>query len=287
MPTSSCGIGPDLIGRLGTVGSVSWDERDVMLYALSVGAAQSADDGQLRYCTENSEGHELRVLPTYGAVLASAASSFPALPLDPVAVLHAAQRVTLLAPIPTRGDATVRSEVTDVYDRGQNAYVEVESTVAIEDRDVVVGTSLLFVRGGGGFGKGPVAPRPAPKPAGPPSRSVLLTTQADQALLYRLNGDRNPLHSDPTFARRAGFDVPILHGLCTYGFAGRALLDLVCDGRVERFSSMSARFRGPVLPGGTLVVELWEQQAGGAAFRVLDDDGLSVLDDGWIAVAAP
>jgi len=136
-----------------------------------------------------------------------------------------------------------------------------------------------FIRGEGGWGgdRGPSGPRNAP-PERAPDHVVSYPTRGDQALLYRLNGDRNPLHADPWFAKMGGFDTPILHGLCTYGFTGRALLSAVCDNDTTRFKSMEGRFASPVLPGQQLDVSIWVDDA--HAFFVTKVGDTVVLDSG-------
>ena len=143
----------------------------------------------------------------------------------------------------------------------------------------------LFIRGEGGFGgeRGPSGARNQP-PSRDPDHVVSYATRADQALLYRLSGDRNPLHSDPAFAKRAGFDRPILHGLCTFGMAGRALLHTLCGSDPARFSSMEARFSRPIYPGDTLSVSMWVDGRE-AVFRTETQDGTVVLDGGRMRFA--
>jgi acyl dehydratase len=155
--------------------------------------------------------------------------------------------------------------------------------------------TALFIRGAGGFG-GPRNPEgddesalaAEPLPTREPDEVVSYSTRPDQALLYRLNGDRNPLHSDPTFAKRAGFDAPILHGLCTYGFTGRALLHAVCGSDPARFGAMRARFSKPTMPGDTLRVSLWDigdQVSGAYRFRTETQRGETVIDAGLFSAA--
>ena len=158
--------------------------------------------------------------------------------------------------------------------------------MACESRDPQSGELLLrtkmsaFIRGEGGFGgdRGPAGGRNAP-PDRAPDHVVSYETRPDQALIYRLSGDRNPLHSDPEFARMAGFDRPILHGLCTYGFTGRALLHALCDSDPSRFGGMEGRFSKPVLPGDTLAVSIWED-GDGAVFQTRTQRDEIVLDGG-------
>jgi acyl dehydratase len=148
------------------------------------------------------------------------------------------------------------------------------------DRRVWKTVNSLFIRGEGGFGgrRGPTA-TPGPFPDRDPDHVVTYATREDQALLYRLSGDRNPLHSDPAFARRAGFDRPILHGLCTYGFAGRALLHTLCGSDPTRFTSLHARFSRPTYPGDRLTTSMWVDGSS-ARFRTDRQGGETVLDQG-------
>jgi acyl dehydratase len=145
----------------------------------------------------------------------------------------------------------------------------------------------MFSRGGGGWGgdRGPSGPQNVP-PERAPDEEISYRTRSDQALLYRLNGDRNPLHSDPSFAAMGGFDRPILHGLCTYGFTGRALLHGLCGGDPARFRSMDGRFSSPVLPGEKLTVRMWRTGDGEAVFQTQGEDGRVVLDAGLCLFAA-
>jgi acyl dehydratase len=154
----------------------------------------------------------------------------------------------------------VTSRVTGIYDKGNAALAVLESSIADADtgRTMAKIRAGVFIRGEGGFGgeRGTSAPWQAPDR--PADHVVAYATRADQALLYRLNGDRNPLHSDPWLASRAGFDRPILHGMCSYGFTGRALLHVLCGSDPAVFGSMSARFAATVLPGQELHVHIWD-----------------------------
>ena len=148
----------------------------------------------------------------------------------------------------------------------------------------------MFIRGEGGFASGsPAAPTATasasatPVPARPPDHAVTQATLPQQALLYRLCGDRNPLHADPAFAAAGGFDRPILHGLCTYGFAGRALLHALCGSDPARFRGMAGRFSRPVVPGQTLTTRIWVESGGEARFQTQTEDGTVVIDRGWCA----
>ena len=201
----------------------------------------------------------------------------PEIPL--AQILHGEQAVTLHGALPVTGTATFTGVISAVYDTGRHAVIE---SVA-ELRDAVTGdllaetVSSMIVRGEGGFG-GQRHPPPVGAAGATADVTLGYPTRRDQALLYRLSGDRNPLHSDPWFARSAGLERPILHGLCTYGFAGRALLHEVCGGDPDRFGSMSARFTHMVIPGDTLDIDVW-RTTDGAVFRARVGDR-AVLDRG-------
>lgn len=276
------GIGPDLVGRTGEPVEFAWDADDVQLYALAVGAGQDPLD-ELASTTENSDGVALTVLPTFlNIVTRSARVDYD---VDRTKLVHAEQSFTLAGPLPTGGRARVTARVTEVWDKGSAALVTTEAEAVDAGTGAPLGTSrqTVFVRGAGGFGgeRGPAAPDNA-RPDRAPDHQVTLTTRPEQALLYRLTGDRNPLHSDPAFAARAGFERPILHGMCTYGFAGRVLLAHACGGDPARFGAMSARFSRPVLPGDELRVALWLDDAGADFVTTRGDD--VVLDRGRLAL---
>jgi acyl dehydratase len=182
----------------------------------------------------------------------------------------------------------VVTEIVGIYDKGSGALVVVESTANLVSDGQLLFTSRsgLFIRGEGGWGgdRGPSSTFAVPDRE--PDDEVTYPTRIDQALTYRLSGDRNPLHSDPKFAAMAGFPRPILHGLCTYGFTGRALLHTLCGGDPARFRSMSGRFSSPVLPGEALTIRMWRQGGGEALFQTAGPDGRVVLDAGSVAVDA-
>jgi acyl dehydratase len=245
--------------------------QDAALYALSLGCAQDPmDDGELRFVTEVAA---MRALPTMAVVLGYPGFWLrdPATGVDALRLVHGEQAVTLHAPLPVEGDVIGRSRVTGIVDRGEGKGALLYSERVI--LDAATGEKLAtleqttFLRGDGGFG-GPSSPvkKPAPEPEGAPAITLDLPTRPEMALLYRLNGDHNPLHSDPTVAAKAGFPRPILHGLATFGVVGRALLRAVCGGDPARFGRMECRFSAPVFPGETIRTEIWPQE-GGAAFR--------------------
>ena len=277
---------------LGIVGrryarTISWTSSQALLYALGVGAGGSDTHDELAFTTENSHDTPQQVLPTFAVVLGGhGAEGGPVSPVQgapeiPLAqILHGEQAVTLHGALPVTGTATFTGSISAVYDTGRHAVVENVADL----RDAVTGAVLaetvssMFVRGEGGFGGQSAPPTPWAMPERPPDVTLGYPTRRDQALLYRLSGDRNPLHSDPWFARSAGLERPILHGLCTYGFAGRALLHEVCGGDPDRFGSMSARFTHMVIPGDTLDIDVW-RTTDGAVFRARVGDR-AVLDRG-------
>jgi acyl dehydratase len=275
-------------------GPISWSSSHALLYALGVGAGGSDPHDELAFTTENSHGTPQRVLPTFAVVLgAHGAEGEPVSPVlgapeIPLAqILHGEQTVTLHGALPVAGTATFSGRISAVHDTGRHAVVE--NVAELRDAatgDLLAGTvSSMVVRDAGGFGGQPAAADPWTLPERSADASLSYPTRRDQALLYRLSGDRNPLHSDPWFARSAGLERPILHGLCTYGFAGRALLHEVCGGDPDRFGGMSARFTHPVFPGDTLDVDVW-RTTDGAMFRASVGDRV-VLDRGTFRFRTP
>jgi acyl dehydratase len=240
-----------------------------MLYALSIGlGADPLDQRELPFVFEES----LKVLPTAATVLARAGAADPPqseVPdgmrlstLDTARVLHGEQSVRLRRPLPPSGTFTVATRTVAAYDKGpgKGAVVVTETTWADNGgTEIAALTGSVFARGDGGFG-GPAAgpPYPHAHPDRAPDLSVDISTRPDQALLYRLNGDYNPLHADPARARYAGFDRPILHGLCTYGLTCRAVLESIASYDSDAIVSHQARFSSPVFPGELLTVDLWQ-----------------------------
>jgi acyl dehydratase len=255
----------------------TWTTKDTMLYALGVGSGID----ELEFTTEKGQ----RVLPTF-AVLAAQAPGRRIGDFDPAMLVHAEQGFELHRELPAAGGVRTTSRVTGIYDKGSGALVTSEATaVDLKTGEPVISSrSSVFIRGEGGFGgdRGPKDTWTPPDRA--PDHKVTYSTRPDQALIYRLSGDYNPLHSDPEFAARAGFDRPILHGLCTYGVTGRALLRTLAGADPARFTAMSGRFSSPVFPGESLTVSMW---ADGPAvlFRTAKDDGTVVIDRGRATIA--
>jgi len=280
------------IGAVGEPVERSWSSTDALLYAVAVGAG--ADPlAELAFTTENTAGVAQQVLPSFGVVLAQGAASVLRRigPFNPAMLVHAEQRIELAGPIPPQGAVTVTATLVEIADKRSGALVVTESS-AVDGSGATCFTtrSGMFIRGEGGFASGsPAAPTATasasatPVPARPPDHAVTQARLPQQALLYRLCGDRNPLHADPAFAAAGGFDRPILHGLCTYGFAGRALLHALCGSDPARFRGMAGRFSRPVVPGQTLTTRIWVESGGEARFQTQTEDGTVVIDRGWCA----
>ncbi|WP_313673779.1 MaoC/PaaZ C-terminal domain-containing protein [Mycolicibacterium sp.] len=270
----------------------SWASSDVQLYHLALGAgADPIDPRELRYLTDNVP----QVLPTFSSVAASfhmtelPRVSFPGIDIELSRVLHASEAVVVPAPLPPSGSARAVTRITDIWDKAKAAVILTETTVT-DPGGTVLWTikRSIFARGEGGFGgeRGPstVVATPDREPDIQTDISVL----PQQALLYRMCGDRNPLHSDPEFASAAGFPRPILHGLCTYGMTCKALVDAVLDGDASRVGGYGARFAGVVFPGETIRVSAW--QADGRYVGVVTvpgRDGAVVLSGIELTAAGP
>lgn len=264
----------------------SWTSKDALLYAVGVGAGADDPLDELAFTTENSGGVEQRVLPTYAVLLAQVPGARRIGSFDPAMLVHAEQAFELHRPLPAQGTVRTTAKVTGIFDKGSGALVVTESTAVdpATGDTVITSRGSAFIRGEGGFGgdRGPGDHWALPERK--PDHRVTYLTRPEQALIYRLSGDRNPLHSDPRFAARAGFDRPILHGLCTYGVTGRALLHTLAGSDPARFTSMSGRFSSPVRPGESLTVSIWvDDRAGTALFRTTKADGTVVIDRGRAA----
>jgi acyl dehydratase len=272
----------DLVGKTTAPTTYRATSRDTILYALGVGAR--TDEIDYLY-----EGRGPRVLPTFGVI-----PCFPALlqvtsdlSANPMMVLHGEQKVRLHRLIPPEGLFTTVCEVKAIYDKGKGALVLVEAHTRDEtDTPLLTNEFSIFVRGEGGFGgeRGPEPLRADPPEGVAPDFTVVETTTPEQAFLYRLSGDLNPLHVDPEAARRGGWGRPILHGLCTYGYAGRALLRHACGGDARKFVSFAARFAGVVYPGDTLTTHGWRLAPGRWAVQVLAE-GKVVLSNALAEMA--
>ncbi|HET6356285.1 MaoC/PaaZ C-terminal domain-containing protein [Streptomyces sp.] len=242
---------------------IRWDRKDVLLYHLGLGAGVPATDpAELRYTLES----KLHVLPSFATVAGGrlgvvAGLGGPGLDIDPTSVLHGGQNIRLHRPLPAEGKAVSTSRVAGVYDKGKAAVLVLRTDAADDDGPLWTSDAQIFVRGEGGFGgeRGPSVRLEQPQRE--PDKTVDRGIREDQALLYRLSGDFNPLHADPEFAALAGFDRPILHGLCTYGMTLKAVVDTVLGGDVGRVRSYTTRFVGVVFPGETLRIRMWQQDS--------------------------
>ncbi|TQM11244.1 MaoC/PaaZ C-terminal domain-containing protein [Pseudonocardia kunmingensis] len=250
---------------LGVVGArtepwtVEWDSKDALLYALGVGAGAEDPAQELALTTENTEGVAQQVLPTFPVVLGSGGPRLSYGDIDLSKLVHAEQSIVLHRPLPVTGRATMTRGIDGMYDKGSGALVTMSSSLVDAETGEPLAdmTNGAFIRGEGGFGGDRSPTETWAVPDREPDAEARQRTRIDQALLYRLSGDRNPLHSDPAFARRGGWPRPILHGLCTFGFVGRALLHAAAGSDPVRFRSMRARFSRPVMPGDELVTRFW------------------------------
>jgi acyl dehydratase len=286
-------INPVAIGAKTAPRPFEWTERDTLLYALGVGAGTK----DLAFTTENSHDIEQQVLPTYAVIACPAWGAVGEVgTFNFGMLLHGSQQIRLHAPLPPSGKLDVHSEVVDIQDKGEgkNAILVFKGTGTDPETGRVVAESVstAVIRGEGGFGGQPGERPAAPQiPDREPDARVSLPTTEDQPLIYRLSGDRNPLHSDPWFAQNlAGFPKPILHGLCTYGVAGRVLVAELGGNDATKITAVGARFTSPVFPGETLTTSVWRTEPGHAVFRTeaAGPDGENsrvVLEDGTVEYA--
>ncbi len=278
------------IGREIGPNEIRWTPDECILYALGVGSGTS----ELAFTTENTQGVSQRVLPTFvtsvgrgggaGQVDALSFGSY-----GPHQVVHASHKVELHRALSPEGRALATMRVAGIWDKRSGALVELETTARDADTGEVMFRNIasLFVLGEGGFGgpHGPVLGGPR-HPAREPDHTVSELTRPEQALIYRLSGDHSRIHSDPAVSRLANFERPILHGLCSFGYAGRALLNSVCDGDPARFRSMSARFAKPGFPGDTLTTRIWVDGEA-AQFETRCQRGEALVERGVFTFAKP
>lgn len=253
----------------------SWNQDQIILYALGAGIGYGQDPTTkdvLQYTYENG----LKALPTYGVIpvfgTLMSLMTVPGIQINPMMILHGEQYLEILkAPMPVNATVINEAKLTGIYDkgfdeekkRGKGATIEVE----VLTREKASGEPLFknvfttFVRGEGGFApNGPKAPEAGNNPPNrAPDKVLEYKTMGHQALLYRLSGDKNPLHADPMFAKMGGFEKPILHGLCTFANVGRAVIDGFAGGDPTKFRSIKVRFSSPVMPGETIVVSMWKE----------------------------
>lgn len=267
----------------------SYTDRETMLYAIGIGmGADPLDKNELPYVYEFPV---LKTIPSMATVL----TRVPLLKdcgYDYTKVVHGEQGLTLHRPLPAEGELIASARVSAAYDKGAGKgaviYTETVARSAADGQAMFTLRAVTFARGDGGFG-GPAGSGPAPHaiPDRKPDTTVTLATRRDQALLYRLNGDRNPLHADPELARRVGFPAPILHGLCTYGVACRAVLQAVVAYDHTRIAEFNVRFSAPVYPGETIATDLWvDGTMVSFRCRIPQRDNVVVINNGKCLLAA-
>jgi acyl dehydratase len=272
------------IGKRSEPAVIEYGWKDVVLYALGIGAQVD----ELQFLYENVEGG-LKVFPSFGVLMAPGSRKVMSeLNLDPPRSVHGEHHLRLHSLLPPEGRLVSVSEVVSIYDKKKFAVITVRTDISTEAGDLVCENEAVSVYiGGGGFGgePGPKSEPVAPPEGVDPDFRISYAVPENQAALYRLSGDYNPLHIDAESAKRAGFDQPILHGLCTFGYATRAILYGACDGDVERFKEFKVRFSAPVLPGDTLTTEGWKEKDGRYAIRT--STGRDVVISSAYAVVTP
>ena len=240
----------------------SWSRDDVILYHLGVGAGRDkpTDPAELEYCYEK----KLKVLPSFGVVPVFGAvggmAQVPGIQINFALVLHGEQEIEIHRPIPVAAEIESSGRIAGIYDKGKAALIIIETDTREKGGEPLFTNRFsIFARGEGGFG-GESGPKAGDTPPDrEPDVVAESPTRPDQALLYRLSGDKNPLHADPEFAKMGGFDTPILHGLCSYGVVCKAVIDHALDGDVTRVARYRARFAGVVFPGETIVTSMWKE----------------------------
>lgn len=264
----------------------SWTDRDVILYHLGIGAGTPpTDENELRYVYEG----DLHVLGSFATIppfeTMMSLGMVEGLDVNLAQILHGEQMVEIHRPIPTVGSVTQSGSVTGIFDKGKGALIvmEIVSVDQATGQPLFTNRSSIFVRGEGGFGGEGGPPTSSKIPDREPDFLVESPTLPQQALLYRMSsGDLNPLHADPGFAMFAGFERPILHGLCTYGISLKATVDVALDHQSEVVTRYDARFSGVVYPGETVLTRIWQGDGGLALEATTIERGLPVLSNGWV-----
>ena len=251
---------PEILSLTSEPQPFAWTEKDTMLYALGIGmGSDPMNTDELPFVYESG----LKAVPTQATTVAwGAGPGIGKMGINFLLVVHGEQKVEFHKPLPTEASILATSRVIGAYDKGDKGAVIYNETVLADAKTgekIATLTGSTFARGDGNFG-GPSegAPEPHEVPTRVPDLSVDIATRPDQALIYRLSGDRNPLHSDPRIAAAAGFPRPILHGLCTYGVTCRAVLQSYCDFDPTKIKSHQVRFSSPVFPGETITVDMWK-----------------------------
>jgi acyl dehydratase len=248
-------ISSELVGLKGDPTPYSWDSKDVLLYNFGIGA-RPYDDLDFLF-----EGKGPKVFPTFAVIGGMAGMGVMGRieGLNPMLILHGTEAITQHRELPPEAKVTLQGEITEIWDKGQAAVIGIQTLATDDKGPLFTAKASIFARGSGGFGgdRGPSAKGFNEPPEREPDHVISDETRPEQAAVYRLSGDRNPLHIDPEFAKVGGFDTPILHGLCTYGFVGRAILKALCGNDPANFKSFEARFADVVYPGDTITTKLW------------------------------
>jgi acyl dehydratase len=251
---------PEILSIEEPARTLSWSDRETILYALAIGMGDDPENGdELPFVYEKN----LKAVPTLATVVSWGANiGAEKMGLNRALTVHGEESITWHQPLPATGSVIAKSRVAAAYDKGEKGAV-VEREMQLRDADGTLLVSLIrtaFARGDGGFGGPSETPPPHQVPRRAADLMLEFATRPDQALLYRLCGDRNPLHADPAVAKAGGFPRPILHGLCTYGICCRAILQAYCGLEPARMRSLSVRFSAPVLPGDRIAVHLWKDR---------------------------
>ena len=239
---------------------ISYSDKDSILYSLGIGLGNDPMNlNELKYVYENSQS----VLPSMATNFQYHSPLLLKTNINFIMVVHGEQRLSITNAMPVSGDFIANAKVIGCYDKGpaRGAIIEVETTVKNKknNEEICKLVSTTFARGDGGFG-GPDSPKKEIFiPDGEPDYVSEVSTKPDQALIFRLSGDYNPLHSDPNFAKAAGFEKPILHGMCTYGIACRSLVNEICENDASKLKRFDCRFSSPVYPGETIITEMWKK----------------------------
>jgi acyl dehydratase len=271
---------PDILQLKSEGQAFSWTGRDAIIYALGVGlGADPMDERELAFVYEK----DLKPVPTLAGVVAWGAGAGPT-GVNYLLVVDGERKIVFHKPMTAEGQVTAKSRIVGAWDKGAGKGAVIVSETQLVDKageTVLTITGSTFARGDGGFG-GPSEGQPEPHavPARAPDQSVDIPTRPDQALIYRLSGDRNPLHCDPAVAKAAGFTRPILHGMCTYGITCRAVLQTYAEYDPSRFKSHQARFSAPVFPGETITVDLWRDGDVISFEARVKDRGVTVIKNG-------
>jgi acyl dehydratase len=277
-------LSSDLVGIEFAPIEFSWSRRDAIIYALGVGCRP---DHELDFIYERRGPS---VLPTYAVIpgMNALIGLAGVVELDFTRLLHGEQGVTLHRDLPAKTTIQLEGRVVEIWDKEKSAVIGVEGVASDDDGPIFSVYTSLVLLGQGGFGgqRGPATTDTHEPPDREPDVTTTYDVRPEQAAIYRLSGDLNPMHIDPDFATKAGFDGPFLHGLCTFGFVGRAVLDGLCEGDVSKFGSLKGRFADQVWPGDEIITKQWFDGDGAAIVEVETDRGITVLTQGRATLRA-